>query len=511
MGDSDWESRGRSWWSHVRALADDAMEGRETGTPGYQRAADYVIQQFRAAGLEPGGTDGYRQTVRFEVTQLNEAKSTLTLIENGAPRPLTLREDAQYAVSSETTLDLEAELVFVGYGLEVPELEYHDLAGLDLRGKIAVYFRGGPDAMPGPIKAHYQSVEERLKALQKAGAAGSVLLINPTVPDLPWERWGTGLLASRMELAERRPDKARHLSMALVWNPDRLDLLLAGSGHTATDVMRAVQARGRLPRFPLAVRLRTHVEVERTTAQCSNVVGVLPGSDPAVRREYVVGSAHLDHLGVGEPIHGDAVYSGAMDNASGVATLIEIAQAIHQSGAKPRRSMIFLAVTAEEKGLLGSEHFAQHPSVAGTFVADLNMDMFLPLYPLKYLEVQGLDESTLGRDLREVAATAGVEVHSDYEPERVLFIRSDQYNFVKVGAPALMISVGYRKGSPEEETSKAWFRERYHSPADDTDQPIDLVAAAQFTDLLGRTMLKVANDPGRPDWKPESFFRRFVR
>ncbi|EQD80453.1 peptidase M28, partial [mine drainage metagenome] len=155
------------------------------------------------------------------------------------------------------------------------------------------------------------------------------------------------------------------------------------------------------------------------------------------------------------------------DNASGVATLIEIARAFRASGQVPRRSILFVAVTGEEKGLLGSEYFAQHPSVPGTIVADLNMDMFLPLYPLKYLEVQGLGESSLGPDLRALAAEVGVEAQPDHEPERVIFIRSDQYNFVKIGAPSLMLSVGYRKGSREEEISKAWFRERYHAPADD--------------------------------------------
>lgn len=511
MTDPGWEARGRRWWSHVQALADDAMEGRETGSPGYLRAADYVARQFEEAGLEPAGVDGYRQPVEFRVAQLDEAKSSLSRVMGGSVEPLPLREAAQFVVSSGTVADLEADAVFVGYGLEIPEIGYSDFADLDLRGKIAVYFRGGPSEIPGPIKAHHQSLEERLKTLRRAGAVGSVLMVNPKVPDLPWPRLAAWLPQPRMELRDAGPNDPRPLSVAIYFNPEHLGGLLTGSGHTAPEIMERLGGPGPLPRFPLACRLRAHVEVHRSTARCTNVVGVLEGSDPRLREEYVVGSAHLDHLGIGEPVDGDPVYHGAMDNASGVATLIEIARHLARAEERPKRSILFLAVTGEEKGLLGSEQFAKHPSVAGTMVADLNMDMFLPLYPLRYLEIQGLDESTLGPELRSLAAADGVETHAEYEPERVLFIRSDQYNFVKQGVPSLMLSIGYLKGSAEEAISHAWFRDRYHSPKDDTAQPLDLEAAARFTDLLGRLMLKVATNAERPRWNPESFFRRFAR
>lgn len=200
---------------------------------------------------------------------------------------------------------------------------------------------------------------------------------------------------------------------------------------------------------------------------------------------------------------------GAMDNASGVATLIEIAHQLHAAGARPKRSLVFLAVTGEEKGLLGSAYFAKHPSLRGSIVADLNMDMFMPLFPLKSLEVQGLDESTLGPEIRALGRAAGLGVHADPMPDRVLFIRSDQYNFVKSGVPSLMLSLGYETGSPEEEAVNTFLRDRYHSPADDLDQPVDREAAAQFTELLGRFLLQVADDPQRPRWNPDSFFRKF--
>lgn len=510
--DPDWDARGGRWWSHVQVLADDGMEGRDTGSPGYQRAADYVVEQFRAAGLAPGGSEGFLQPIDFEVSQLDERASSLSLLRTGEPaQPLKLREDAQIAATTQTARDLEADLVFVGYGLRIPELKYDDLAGLDLKGKIAVYFRGGPSVLPGPIKAHFQSVKERLLALRTAGAVGSIQILNPKIPDAPWSRIAIGLVMSRMELSARASDEPRPLPIALALNPERLDLLLAGSGHTAAEVLQGLGGPEPLPRFPLAVRLRVHAEVRRSTARSSNVVGVLRGADPKLRDEYVVATAHLDHLGIGEPINGERIYRGAMDNASGIASLIEIARAVKDSGHRPKRSLVFLAVTGEEKGLLGSEYFAGHPTVSGRIVAELNMDMFMPLFPLKYLEIQGLGESSLGADIREIARPRGVEVQPDPEPERVLFIRSDQYSFVKRGVPSLALSIGYRKGTPEERIATAFFLERYHSPTDDLEQPVDRVAAAQFTDLLGQLMVRVADAPEPPHWNSDSFFRRFVR
>jgi Zn-dependent M28 family amino/carboxypeptidase len=200
-----------------------------------------------------------------------------------------------------------------------------------------------------------------------------------------------------------------------------------------------------------------------------------------------------------------------MDNASGVATLIEIARIAKESGLRPKRSLLFLAVTGEEKGLLGSEYFAKHPSVTGPIVADLNMDMFLPLYPLKKLEVQGLEESSLGTSLRKTASEVGVDVYPDFFPDQALFVRSDQYNFVKTGVPSLLMSMAYDDKPGQEAIFRAWFRDRYHAPTDDLEQPVDLTAAARFSDLLGRMMIQVANDPVRPAWRDESFFRKFAK
>ena len=243
-----------------------------------------------------------------------------------------------------------------------------------------------------------------------------------------------------------------------------------------------------------------------------NVSGILLGSDPGRRDEDVVVSAHLDHLGIGGAVNGDTIYNGAMDNASGVAAILEVATLLHEHAATPARSILFIAVTGEEKGELGSRYFAAHPTVSlNRIVANVNTDMFLPLFPLKMLMVLGLDESDLGNDIRATAKAVGVTVQADPEPQRNRFVRSDQYSFVKVGIPALAMKVGYEESSPQAEIARRWTAERYHAPSDDLDQPIDHAAAGQFVDVVANLAVRIANRADRPSWNDSSFFKRFAK
>ena len=227
-------------------------------------------------------------------------------------------------------------------------------------------------------------------------------------------------------------------------------------------------------------------------------------------REHVVLTAHLDHVGVGAAVNGDRIYNGAMDNASGIATLIDVAAHLATTTPRPKRSMLFVAVTAEEHGLLGSRYFAGDPTVAkASIVANINMDMFLPLFPMKSVMVLGLDESDLGDRVREVAAAKGLGVNGDLEPERNRFTRSDQYSFIRQGVPALAMKVGFEPGSAAAAIDAKWTKERYHQPADDLQQPLDLGAAVTFTQLVGALSIDVANRATRPQWKASSFFKRF--
>jgi hypothetical protein len=492
----EWNALGKRWWSHIQYLADDSLEGRDTGSAGFEKAANYMADQFRAAGLQPAGVDGYRQPMDF--------------VRDGNVQMVNLGEDATLGVNSHAADHVEADAVFVGYGLTVPELNYDDLAGQDVKGKIAVYVTGGPADMSGPIKAHFQSGEQRRKALLKDGVVGTISIPNPKSLEVPWSRVGASRFQPRMELRDSGSDMPPPLQVSITFNPKHAEMLFAGSGHTFDEVLAALNADKPLPHFPLAVKVRSRLGMTRSEAKSENVVGVLPGSDPALKNEYVVVSAHLDHLGIGEPVNGDKIYNGAMDDASGDASLIEIARALKDSGAKPKRSILFLSVTGEEKGELGSQYFAAHPTVSGPIVADINMDMYLPLFPLKYLEVQGLGESTLGDDIRAVCDKAGVQVQADKEPEHNRFIRSDQYSFIKKGVPSLAFKFGYIPGTPEEKIFKAWYADRYHAPSDDLSQPVDLGAAAQFNAILEKLALRVSNADHRPEWKPDSFFRRFA-
>jgi Zn-dependent M28 family amino/carboxypeptidase len=267
-----------------------------------------------------------------------------------------------------------------------------------------------------------------------------------------------------------------------------------------------------LPKFELPASLRSAVAVVSQDVESPNVVGVLPGSDPVLKDEYVVLSAHLDHVGVGEVPNGDRIYNGAMDNASGIAGLIETAVAIRDAKTRLRRSLVFLAVTAEEKGLLGSRYYANHPTVAADrVVANVNTDMFLPIIPMRSVNVSGFEESDLAGDVRQAAKAIGVEIAADPEPERNIFTRSDQYSFIKRGVPAIFPKIGFRKDSPEHAIMKRWRAERYHAPSDDLSQPVDFKAAADFNRFYLAIVESVANRPTRPRWNDDSFFRRFAQ
>lgn len=495
------------WWSHIVFLADDKLDGRDTGSEGHKVAARYVAQEFERAGLKPAGKDGYLQPVKFQSFRIEEAKSSLELSAKDRSVRLTLGEEAYFNLRSKLAPSVEAPMVFAGYGFAVPEQGYDELAGLDVKGKIVVTLNGGPKNIPAPLLAHYQSAGERWKRLKAAGAIGVAAIPNPKNSDIPWERARLSRFLPSMKLAGMEPDGP---AVAVAINPSRADLFLEGSGHTMEELLRLADSGQRLPKFPLKWRLKARQSVQPAKLESDNVAGVARGSHPQKANEYVVLSAHLDHIGVGANLTGDRIYNGAMDNASGIATLIETAREL--SGKKHDRSILFVAVTGEEKGLLGSQHFSRFPTVPKqALVADLNYDMFLPLFPFRLLTVYGLDESTLGANVRSVAKNAGIGVQRDPEPLRNSFIRSDQYSFIQEGIPSLAFKLGYAPGSEEEQIFKSWLKERYHAVGDDIQQPVDKEAAAQFNRLMAELAIQVANEPERPRWLPTSFFRRFAK
>ncbi len=370
---------------------------------------------------------------------------------------------------------------------------------------------GGPPNIPGPLLSHYQSV--RWTELKSAGALGVISISNPKTMDIPWERSKLARFQPALTLSDPNLDELAGQRLSVTVNPARAEKFFKGSGHTFAEMLALANEGKQLPRFALPASIRSAVKVETAEIESQNVAGMLAGTDPKLKDEYVILTAHLDHLGTSQSTAGgDRVYNGAMDNASGIATLIETARALRQSKRGLRRSVIFLAVTAEEKGLLGSRYYAAHPTVAASaVVANVNVDMFLPLFPLRGLIVQGLEESNLADDLRRAGDALGVKILSDPEPERNAFIRSDQYSFIKRGVPSVSLKVGYAKDSPEQEIIKRWRTERYHAPADDLTQPVDYASAADFNRAYLRVVEEVANRAERPAWNANSFFRRFAR
>jgi Zn-dependent M28 family amino/carboxypeptidase len=302
------------------------------------------------------------------------------------------------------------------------------------------------------------------------------------------------------------------MAFSALLNPARADLLFEGSGHSFDELIALADAGKPLPTFPLPVSLKARATIEQKLVISQNIVGMMRGSDPKLSQEYVVLSAHVDHLGVGEPINGDRIYNGAMDNAAGVATILDVAATMKESNAKPRRSILFVAFTGEEKGLLGSRYFVANPTVPlRSIVGNLNVDMFLPIVPLRILTVLGLNDSSLGPTLRSVVEPLGVTIQDDPEPARNLFIRSDQYNFIRAGIPAIYFKVGAAPGSPEAAIEKRWLTERYHAPSDDTKQPVDLGAAAKYNQIVLGMIRAMADESPRPAWNHNSFFRRYAK
>src|ERR1700733_3553932 len=360
----DVAEEGAHWWSHIQVLAADNMEGRDTGSEGHRRGGGFVWSEFERAGLKPAGTSGYFQSVKLDVRSIDEPASNLALVRDGKSTPLALGDDASFSLRSDLVPHMEAPAVFVGHGLVIPEIHIDELAGLDLKGKIAVYLNGGPSSVPSALKAHYSSAGERWKAFQKAGAIGMATIPNPKSMDIPWDRAKLARLNPTMSFADNKLVETQVVQFSITVNPANAEKIFAASGHTFAEMLHLADAGQPLPHFPLTVSFRSNVKLGHSHGESQNVVAVRPGSDPNLKNEYVIFSAHLDHLGIGQPIAGDAtgdrIYNGAMDDASGVASLIEIATMMKEQDLHLKRSVIFIAVTGEEKGERGSTFFAAY-------------------------------------------------------------------------------------------------------------------------------------------------------
>ncbi|NOT33440.1 MAG: M20/M25/M40 family metallo-hydrolase [Candidatus Eisenbacteria bacterium] len=496
---------------HIEILADDRFEGRETGTPGYQLAARYVAAQFRALGLEPADSSGYLQPIAFR--RYSTVPSGCRLSITRAGREVTFRYREHWLASADPLREkwsVEAPMVFAGHGITAPEFGYDDYANLDVTGKIVVLLSGAPKSFPADPRAHYSSGLVRDRNAAAHGAVGIVSVRTPA-DELrsPWERSVRQADFSSMKWLDSGGAPTEVYPqlefMARLSNAGG-ELLFEGARRTLAQVYAASDS-GRAQGFPLAGTLNGRRVSALSSAASSNVVGVLPGSDPRLRGEYVVVSAHLDHLGIGAPVAGDSIHNGAYDNASGVAVMLEIARALRAGNARPKRSLVFVALTGEEKGLQGSDYFAKHPSVGeGHLVANLNLDMALFLAPLRSVVVFGGEHSSLGPVYERAARAADLEVSPDPAPEQVVFVRSDQYSFVKQGIPAAFPTAGSDGTDEGLERVREWRRTRYHSPQDDLNQNFDWPSAVRFARMNLFALWEVANAPAAPRWNAGDFF-----
>jgi len=504
----DWAPAADAWWSHVQYLADDKLQGRRTGTPGYETAVQYVESQFKQIGLKPAGTSGYRQDVELVPTLVDRDASSFKI------------DDRSYDLAHIVMLSphimgdgtVDAPMVFIGYGLSLPRRHIDDLSGLDLKGKIAVFYNAAPRNLQGPQRSYARSADQRWKVLKAAGAIGMIAITppRPGAPPSPTPDAAKGaplVMPPTLLFANPALETLPGVRLFAMFMPDGAKPLFEGAPNSLNDIKTLAEAGKPLPHFVLSGILHAKtVLTTQTHIQSPNVVGELEGSNRKLRKQFIIISAHLDHLGVGRAVDGDTIYNGAMDNASGVASVIESAK-ILAAGPRPKRSILFVAFTGEELGELGSQYFATQPTVPkNAIVADLNMDMYLPLFPLRFLEVQGLGESTLGNDARAICQSNDIEIQFDKQPDENRFVRSDQVNFVKQGIPALAFKFGWVPDSPEQKVFNEWVKTRYHRPSDDLQQPVDKIAAAQFTDLLAQLAARIGNAHDRPAWYPESSF-----
>ncbi|GAB3931702.1 M20/M25/M40 family metallo-hydrolase [Larkinella terrae] len=499
--------------AHMRFLADDAMEGRKPGTRGYRLAANYVISQFEALGLQPAGEQQtYLQKVPLRQWRVNEENSSLTLIDKKGEKPLVLGKNYNLSpVYGSEKSEVTAPVVFVGFGVTAPDLNYDDYKNVDVKGKIVAYFNGAPAAFPSNQRAYHGSAK-----LENAAAHGAVGVISFSLPTDVRNRMEASATRARQGTyrwldKDGKPQRVYPELKAVVSLGDSTArAVFAESGHSLADVIAA--ANKSIPQtFPLnfSVRVKTETRSGGDIAGY-NVVGLLPGSDPVLKNEYVVYVSHLDHLGVGRPVKGDSIFNGAHDNASGVAINLEAARMYTSLPQHPKRSILFVAVTAEEMGLLGSDYFASNPTVPQeNIVANLCLDMPFFFHQLVDIVPYGSEHSSMAKEVNTVANYLGVKVAKDPIPEQVVFMRSDHFSFVRHGIPAIYIKSGTQTGNPELDGLKLnldWRATIYHSPQDEINQPFDFNAAARHAQLQFLIGYLTAQNPNRPTWNPGDFF-----
>lgn len=501
--------------SHIEFLADDLLEGRETGTRGHEVAARYVASQFEGFGLEPGGENGgWYQRVNLQQTNRGAMRGTVTITGPAGEQRFDHAGEALVRINArELKQDVAARLVFVGYGVEDKLLKLNDYRGLDVKGAIVVALRGFPKGMPSEEGAHLAAT--KYEAAQRHGAIGFVTVDTiQSAKAVPWERAlryadnpDYGWVGADGLVHEDAPQ----IRVGASLHGPAADALFDGGARTLEAIRAEADKAGAKPRgFALKTRARIQTESSAQRVSSPNVAAILRGTDPKLSGEYVVLLAHLDHLGVssakaGEPADKDRIHNGALDNAAGIATMLEVARAAAASSTRPRRSLLFIATTGEEKGLLGADYFARHPTVPiRQIVGAVGLDMPLLLYPFTDVIAFGANHSSFGKLVAGAVAPMQIGLAPDPMPEQGVFTRSDHYPFVKQGVPAVFLVTGYASGG--EKIWHEFLSGAYHSPNDDLTQKIDWKAGTRFAEANYRIMRAMADAETPPLWVEGDFF-----
>jgi hypothetical protein len=504
--------------AHMEVLSSDAMAGRMPGTPGYDSAAAYVVREARALGLEPGGVDGtWLQPITFRRLELDPGAVRLSV----EGEPLRLGPDFSVMTSRmPVEVELDAPLVFAGYGIHAPELGHDDLAGVEVEGKLVLVLPGAPVGLGSVERAVLPSAAVRDAELRARGAVGTILAwpeegARRSTPwatmARSWARPGLRWLPPGAVASEEEADAGTLPALAV---PQRVAAAWMADVGRDFETVRSRLRSGAPSSFDLDLRARLSARMESETFESPNVAALLPGADPRLADEHLVLTAHLDHVGVGIPVGGDSIYNGTLDNASGSAALLTLASVLTRME-PPRRSVLFLWLTAEESGLLGSDYFARFPTVeesGGRVVATQNMDGVMGMITeASDVLAFGYEHSNLSEAVDFAVARTGTPVSPDPTPEENLFIRSDQYAFVRQGIPAIWVQSGRTAADPGEDAQARldrWIAERYHRPADDLEQPVDRdgVRIELRTNLLVTHW--IANGMDEVRWDPESFLYR---
>jgi Peptidase family M28/PA domain len=491
--------------AHIEFLADDALEGRETGTRGHEIAANYVASRFLALGLSPANKDGWFQKVPFAGGLLDEAKSSFSI----SGQNFVNRKEVLFGPARKDGTDSQqAQVVFVGYGIDDPKAGQNDYAGLNVKGKVVAVLTGFPKGMRSDVGAHYG--RSKAKMAEARGAIG-VITIRTLERERtrPWTREIEGPIHPTLNWAQADGSgftETPAIQFGVTLHDKAAAALFAGAPKKLEAVLAEADKVGGRPKgFALkpAITLNRTTTMSRVTSP--NVIGMLPGSDPKLAGEYVLLMGHLDHTGVDPAKEGDKIFNGAMDNASGIAAMLEAARALAASPTRPRRSILFAAVTAEERGLLGSDYLSRHSVVpGGKVVSVVNLDMPILLYDFQDVIAFGAEHSTMGPAVARAAQKIGISLSPDPLPSEGLFTRSDHYSFVKQGVPSIFLITGFKNGG--DKIFADFLKTHYHKVSDQPSLPFNWDAAAKFARINTLIAAEIANADEAPKWYEGSFF-----